>query len=188
MGAPWTVAILSYIEEIAQAQQLPLDQAYVSGGGTTPLGTTYSTIDAPQTDLLTVIKTFKCPSGRRPERRKTLSKATSYLACQGGGITKECNNTTSGGDTVPNERAFYSNGMMYVGSKVKPKDVIDGTSKVGIDRRKQIHRWSMGMQQPRLTANCTATTLGSAYQQINYMGPKTTLRRVSNGPFIFMAT
>lgn len=157
MGPPWTVLILPFLEEGSQFQSVHLNAAFYNASALVP---------PPNDTLIVPTKVFTCPSYPFLDRYPT---TTNYLGCQGGPLTPqaggpavavpECANTTG-------QRTWFSNGVLYAGSKVKVKDITDGTSKtimVG-ESKYTIIAWAGSAKSDNAAVS---TILGSTMDQIN---------------------
>lgn len=111
--APWTVLILSYMEDTAMYELCNLKKRFTS------------TANVKANDLSNreVFKmenvAYKCPSD--PISALGTNYCT-YFGVQGGGYNPVC-------ESVGGSRYFFDNGSMVVNDKIKVKDITDGTSK-----------------------------------------------------------
>jgi prepilin-type N-terminal cleavage/methylation domain-containing protein len=157
MGPPWTVWILPYLEAGAQFKSVHLNAAFYNAAAVVP---------PPNDTLLVPMKSFTCPSYSYLDQYPA---TTNYLGCQGGPLTPqaggpavaapECSNTTG-------QRTWFSNGVLYAGSKIKVKDITDGTSKtimVG-ESKYTIIAWAGSAKSD---SAAVSTVLGSTMEQVN---------------------
>jgi prepilin-type N-terminal cleavage/methylation domain-containing protein len=114
-GAPWTVLILPFIEQQNLYNQLDF---------TVPFQATSNQMASPNADIIVPMPIYTCPSDSRFTDNELYN---SYFGVQGGGTAPQCQNT---GCTPSNARAWWTNGMLYAGSRVKLTDAKDGTSNV----------------------------------------------------------
>lgn len=116
--APWTVLILPFLEQDALYSQFRCEEDFTTWQ--TSVHTGFDGSAANRTAWETVLNAYKCPSdpvsGAEPV-------AGNYRGVQGGydSTTGYCG--TSG-------RKFYTNGVLYVHSKTRFGDVVDGTTHV----------------------------------------------------------
>jgi prepilin-type N-terminal cleavage/methylation domain-containing protein/prepilin-type processing-associated H-X9-DG protein len=154
MGAPWTVSILQYLEEGSQFGVIDFGAPFMDASTTVP---------DPNKSLLTRLGVYQCPSAS--EAVSVFPLASTYLGCQGGGEFKECFGTGSS-DPIPNERTMYSNGILFVGSKVKMKHITDGTSKVILAGETK-HGNGEWAGSAKIEGGAASTVLGSTYHPPN---------------------
>ncbi|QDT64149.1 DUF1559 domain-containing protein [Calycomorphotria hydatis] len=118
-GAPWTVMILPYLEEAALYNSFDFDDI----GTFANFGAQAATQDAENVDgWYRNMPKFQCPSD--PFSTST-SNNTNYLGVQGGG-------TIGGGQVIctdtASSRYFADNGILYLSSKIRIRDITDGTT------------------------------------------------------------
>jgi prepilin-type N-terminal cleavage/methylation domain-containing protein/prepilin-type processing-associated H-X9-DG protein len=159
-GPPWTVWLLQYFEEGAQFKQIVFNVPFSDGSANLP---------PPNLQLLTELQVLRCPTTGQDSRDiafdPTYRFHSSYLGCQGGGAVPEC---TGGGSNPPgSSRAWFSNGLLFAGSKIKPSHVTDGTSKTILigETKHGGGQWAVSGK-----SGSTAVTkiLCGTYEQINY--------------------
>jgi prepilin-type N-terminal cleavage/methylation domain-containing protein len=158
MGPPWTVWILPFLEEGSQFNAVHLNAAFSNASAIVP---------PPNDTLIVPMKIYTCPSYSYLDQYPT---TTNYLACQGGpltpqaggpAITPECSNSTG-------LRTWFSNGVIYAGSKIRVKDITDGTSKtimVG-ESKYTVIAWAGSAKSDNAAVS---TAMGSTMEQINFV-------------------
>lgn len=116
-GAPWTVMILPYLEENSLYQSFDFSKLFTS----TQNGTSGNEGPDPNNQLWRVqLKKYQCPSD--PASRGGVNNSN-YLGVQGGGPAAFANCTG-----ISNGVMFYNNGILYVNSKSRMRDIVDGVS------------------------------------------------------------
>jgi len=114
-GAPWNVSILPNLEQTSLYSMLNVSSMFSDASFVVPL---------PNAPFITRLSVYQCPSD---PRQNEATKMTNYLGVQGGGATPQCGNS---GCSPANERAFYINGVLFVGSRVRHTDITDGSTNV----------------------------------------------------------
>ncbi|WP_145262102.1 DUF1559 domain-containing protein [Calycomorphotria hydatis] len=109
--APWTVLILPFIEQTALYKEFDMESSFIS---LYPTSGTGSGNDVPSHE---VVSAYHCPSFPSPDKLHT-----NYFGVMGGGANLSACRSNSNG------RNFWTNGILYLNSKIKIKDVTDGTS------------------------------------------------------------
>ena len=114
---PWTVAVLPYIEQSAEYSRYNIaDTASFAAFAVYPSATN-AAVQFPAA-ANNRNKRFECPSDPHNNGQSN----NNYLASMGGGANSACYASSD------SNRRFFTNGMMYVNSKVKFVEVGDGTS------------------------------------------------------------
>ncbi len=113
---PWTVAVLPYLEQENLYNQFEF--GFHSAGRFMEMS---FTTPNPNGQHVTPVALYRCPtdSGGPPLRNN-------YLGVQGGGANFECASDRYG----RHDRVFYTSGMLYVNSEIRPAHVRDGMSNV----------------------------------------------------------
>jgi prepilin-type N-terminal cleavage/methylation domain-containing protein len=134
INAPWTVMILPFMEATDRYKTYDLKSQFGTRKGGTPGGGSNATAQfKPNAD-------FQCPTDLNST---TSTYNTNYHACMGGGTAGECTQT--------NSRHFFRNGIFYVNSGTKLKDVTDGTSKVFLVGETRYARHQSGLESNSLS-------------------------------------
>ncbi|QDT67039.1 DUF1559 domain-containing protein [Calycomorphotria hydatis] len=154
--APWTVLILPFIEQTALYKQFNMEAQFEGTYAESPNSTTNNGIPSQE-----IVVAYHCPSFPFPDQLHT-----NYFGVMGGGANlSECQSASLIG------RNFWTNGILYQNSKVKMKDVTDGTSncfilgetkyQLGPNGRGDSHRtgWASTM---RGTGSSVAGTVAAA--------------------------
>ncbi len=115
--APWHAMILHFMD---------YEAIYTKLNFNVPFQDTSNQMIAPNAAFISLIPSYQCPSDKDLGSQPTW---TSYVGIQGGGPSHEC---TSTGCSAAGQRAFWSNGILYAGSKVSNRDITDGASNVFI--------------------------------------------------------
>ncbi|QDT67040.1 DUF1559 domain-containing protein [Calycomorphotria hydatis] len=114
--APWTVLILPYIEQTALYNQFDMEGDFESTYAENPGPTTGNGIPSQEE-----VHAFHCPSFPSPDKLHT-----NYFGVMGGGSDDfECQPNSS---STRRGRNFWTNGILYQNSKIKFRDITDGTS------------------------------------------------------------
>ena len=114
-GPPWTVLILPYAEFEAQHDAFDLTQPYHN---------TSNQMDPANAGFARPLTLYHCPSDIRLQTNPILG---CYFGVQGGGVAPDCGNSAC---SPANERGMYVSGMLFGGSKLTFRDVLDGTTNV----------------------------------------------------------
>ena len=115
-GAPWSVFILPFLEDMNRYEQYDFSQSFATLFWESESG------GAGNRDVqFKPNSKFQCPSD--PNSGSEICN-TNYYACQGGGATPLCNGTANVG------RAFFQNGIFHNNSHIKIAHISDGTSNV----------------------------------------------------------
>ncbi len=109
--APWTVMILPFLDDANRYNSFDFEGAFTSRKS--DAGSS-ATNDAAW--LLGNSK-YQCPSD--PNSESSINNLN-YMGVQGGGGTEACESTSN--------RVYYTSGILFVNSKVKIRDITDGTS------------------------------------------------------------
>ena len=111
-GAPWTVLILPFTEEVALFDLFDIGAKFTSTTNVPGARQNHALFLEPN-------PAFKCPSD--PISGMETNYIT-YFGVQGGGSEPACTSQSS-------SRMFFDNGVMYVNASVPIKRITDGTSK-----------------------------------------------------------
>jgi prepilin-type N-terminal cleavage/methylation domain-containing protein len=123
-GAPWSVLILPFMGDQARYDSYVLTQPFIP----TRWELTAATPNASRQFKSNA--DFHCPSDKNFTAN---SCKTSYYACQGGGSNAAQTPTSAGWGCISQaNRVFFNNGIFFNNSKIRVKDVIDGTSHVAL--------------------------------------------------------
>ena len=150
-GPPWRVLILQWIEGAAQFDNLDFDA---------PFYHISNQLEGPNKELLVPMAVYSCPSHVEIGQNPLLS---SYVGVQGGGPVVECANTRCG---VIGNRTWFSNGILYAGSKIKIAQITDGTSKVFLVGENR-YAWSVWSASAKQDSCALALPLAGALDPIN---------------------
>jgi prepilin-type N-terminal cleavage/methylation domain-containing protein len=114
-GPSWTVIILPYAGDQPRYDAYAIDQPF------SPMSTETTTPNFSR--QFKANSNFQCPSDKNS---RLTACNTNYFACQGGGTSGQaaCAAQTS--------RLFYDNGVFFNNSKIRVKDIQDGTSHVAL--------------------------------------------------------
>lgn len=115
--APWHVMILPFME---------FESLYLQFNFNVPFQATSNQMAAPNDAVIKHIPAYQCPSDRDLGNQPLW---TSYVGVQGGGANPECSST---GCSPAGQRAFWSNGILFGGSRIRNRDITDGASNVFI--------------------------------------------------------
>jgi len=110
--APWTVLILPYLEQAALYDQFLFTQQFSVMWNRTTYHGHATNHEAGDRQL----SAFECPSDPMANAENRISN---YKGVQGGGLDHDCGTT---------QYRFYTNGILYVNSKTRFRDITDGTS------------------------------------------------------------
>jgi len=114
-GPSWTVTILPYAGDQPRYDAYSIDQPF------SPMSTDTTTPNFSR--QFKANSNFQCPS----DKNSRLDACnTNYFACQGGGLSSQAACTTAG------SRLFFDNGVFFNNSKIRTKDILDGTSHVAL--------------------------------------------------------
>jgi len=123
--APWAVFILPYLEQQARYDRFDFNKPFVGlyyslspqppYGGTPYVNYEYQQMPNPA---------FHCPSN--PDSTED-NPRTDYSAVSGGGTDSD--SQCHGSGAITGRRHFFNNGIFYVNSKTKPRDIPDGLTK-----------------------------------------------------------
>ncbi|MBA2113780.1 DUF1559 domain-containing protein [Bremerella alba] len=113
-GAPWTVAILSFMEQGSRYSEFDMAGTFagIANDGS-------NTNEAFQ---IVPNPAYQCPSD--PNAADT-EPNTNYRGIQGGGPLADAECATG---SASNKRVFFDNGILFMNSKVAMRDITDGTS------------------------------------------------------------
>lgn len=150
-GPPWTVHILPYAE---------LEQQHDAFDLTLPYHNTSNQMDPANAVFVETVEMYRCPSDIRFFNNQHLN---SYFGVQGGGTAPDCGNSAC---SPANERGMYVSGMLWAGSKLTFRDVLDGTSNVTLvgETRYGDAAWAASAKQD---ACAYARNLAGAQDPIN---------------------
>jgi len=129
--APWTVLILPYIEQQALYDRFDMSRPFMGILCRNPTNGCNIATAADDYNLQfqqTPMPIYQCPSN--PDSTEENMKLD-YPGIAGGGTDAEADcygDPWHGSAMPPDRRNFFSNGTLYVNSKVRIKDVTDGTS------------------------------------------------------------
>jgi len=114
-GPPWSVLILPYAGDQPRYDSYLIDQPFA------PLSDSASAANVSR--QFKTNANFQCPSDKNS---RSDACNTNYFACQGGGTPGQAACTTQ------STRRFYDNGIFFNNSKIRTKDILDGTSHVAL--------------------------------------------------------
>ncbi len=149
--APWTVLILPFIDQTPLHGQMNFN---------VPFQTTGNQMATPNSNVIRPLAIYQCPSNILTSSNELLN---SYFGVMGGSATPNCGNS---GCSPANERAHYVTGMLFAGSRMQPRDVLDGMSNVFLvgESRYATAAWGASAKQD----SCTfPINLAGAQDQIN---------------------
>ncbi|QDT65151.1 DUF1559 domain-containing protein [Calycomorphotria hydatis] len=110
--APWTVLILPYLEQIALYQSFNMEGQFRGHSAESPTsGSNYAATNEE-------VQAYHCPSFPAVDKLHT-----NYFGVMGGGA-----NLAVWAHSSRPGRAFWDNGILYVNSKTRVRDITDGTS------------------------------------------------------------
>jgi len=128
--APWTVMILPFLEEAARYDAFDMSAPFDCGFPGNPPYTGYGGGTTPNYyEQIKPLGKYQCPSD--PVSRPELPN-NNYFAVMGGGPQPETGVHTypcTGHPTAP-DRVFFNNGVFFLNSTTRPRDILDGTSNV----------------------------------------------------------
>jgi prepilin-type N-terminal cleavage/methylation domain-containing protein len=123
-GAPWSVLILPFMGDQARYDSYQLAQPFI------PTTWERSAATPNAARQFKANGDFQCPSDKNFIAN---SCKTSYYACQGGGPYAAQTGTSAGYGCISTApRVFFNNGIFFNNSKIRVKDVTDGTSHVAL--------------------------------------------------------
>lgn len=112
-GAPWSVLILPYLEDVPRYKQYNFSRSFAALWWEQSAGN-HAVQFQPNPK-------FQCPSDPVSDGTRC---NTNYFACQGGGATPLC-----AGSAAPG-RAFFHNGVFHNNSHIRVEHITDGSSNV----------------------------------------------------------
>ncbi len=118
-GMPWSVAILPYMEGDARFKTYDPAKSFAPTSWENTAGN-FAAQFQPNAD-------FHCPSD--PNSRSSLA-VTNYYACQGGGTPALAACTATCCSSGPSARVFFTNGVFFANSRIRFKDLSDGSTHV----------------------------------------------------------
>jgi prepilin-type processing-associated H-X9-DG protein len=155
-GLSWLVTVMPYIEQanVSNVIDQRIEKWRADHTGEDP-DVGYSSLFSDMND--TAIENYQCPSDNPAELFDSLNPdqaASSYVGVAGSAGSRAPDSSTSSQDTY----GFYGSktdntlgpinydGMLYMGSKVRPKDVTDGTSNTLLagERWYSLRAWTVG--------------------------------------------
>ncbi|MEX0670395.1 MAG: DUF1559 domain-containing protein [Pirellulales bacterium] len=123
-GPPWTVMILPFMGD------QPRYDSYVL---TAPFIPTTWELTGTSPNIAKQFKpnaTFQCPSDKNS---RADARNSNYYACQGGGPNSPQTSSSAGYACVATTgRVVFDNGIFFNNSKIRMKDILDGTSHVAL--------------------------------------------------------
>jgi prepilin-type N-terminal cleavage/methylation domain-containing protein len=114
-GPSWSVLILPYAGDQPRYDSYLIDQPFA------PMSWDTTTPNFPR--QFKTNANFQCPSDKNS---RADACNTNYFACQGGGTPAQAACTAAG------TRRFYDNGVFFNNSKIRTKDIQDGTTHVAL--------------------------------------------------------
>lgn len=150
--APWTVTLLPYIEEQNVFNQFDMDEPFSGGDITCP---------EPNRQFVIPMPVYKCPS----DSDHVDPRNSNYYGVQGGGDHDIC-------PVAPHPH--WNNGILYVNSRIKPRDIRDGLSKTYlIGETHYGNKWNMWWTSSGKSGNnAVVATVSACLEPINeYSGP-----------------
>ncbi|MBI1249526.1 DUF1559 domain-containing protein [bacterium] len=127
MRAPWTVLILPQLEEGNRHDQFNFSEdftcydSYRRGSATN------------HAQWVKPLAKYRCPSDAHfPD-----APISSYRGVEGGGDTPWCSSSS-----LPTIRFFFNNGVLFFGSSIQFRDIVDGTSNVFLVGESPYQNWS----------------------------------------------
>ena len=123
-GAPWSVLILPFLEQMPLYKEFNFSGSFSSRlGDRATNGSDDGTGRYPDGPQFVSLPPFQCPSDPASGPDETNSN---YFGCSGGGLPSEAAFVPTGSAG----RVFFENGVYYINSKVKIAHITDGTSNV----------------------------------------------------------
>ncbi|MFM8494975.1 MAG: DUF1559 domain-containing protein [Planctomycetia bacterium] len=121
-GPPWSVLILPFSDGQGQYDLYAIDQPFA------PMSSDISATNFPK--QFKPNANYQCPSDKNSRGNAC---NTNYFACQGGG-PETLQTGSAAGFACQSQagRVFYDNGIFYNNSKIRTKDIADGTSHVAL--------------------------------------------------------
>jgi prepilin-type N-terminal cleavage/methylation domain-containing protein len=121
-GPPWSVLILPFSDSQARYDLYAIDQPFA------PMSSDITATNFPK--QFKPNANYQCPSDKNS---RTNTCNTNYFACQGGG-PETLQTGSSAGYACQSQagRVFYDNGIFSNNSKIRTKDIGDGTSHVAL--------------------------------------------------------
>ncbi len=116
-GAPWTVLILPFLEQMPRYEEFDFDKTFTSTSHC-PADGSYSSQNNVAWER--PLEAYQCPSD--PISTGDVNN-TNYLGVQGGGLQSES-------ECTHRERVHFFNGLLYHNSKVRISHIADGSSHV----------------------------------------------------------
>ena len=118
--APWTVMLLPYLDDKNLYMQFNFSRRFRSASNET-----VSTIPEPNFSLFERANNrFQCPS----DSNSGNSQTTNYFGVQGGGAPPSGISSFVPCTSNSNLRVFFSNGALYHNSRIRFRDITDGSS------------------------------------------------------------
>ena len=156
-GAPWTALILPQLEQRNLYEQFDFKVPWTNIG---------NTMSAPNLDVIVPLSIWQGPSDPIFSEKEL---ANSYWGVQGGGTVPDCANTAC---SPAGERAHYTSGALYGGSRIRIADIRDGTTNVFLvgETRYGDSPWGTSAKQDTCTL---PRNIAGAQEQINlYPAPE----------------
>ncbi|MBN2291760.1 MAG: DUF1559 domain-containing protein [Pirellulales bacterium] len=116
-GVPWSVAILPYLDQMNCYEQFDMNAPFL------PFARSGSSSDSNFTPQFTPNSLFQCPSD---DDSKPEMPNSNYFVCCGGGPYDDSNYYQCA--PYPGAYYFYDNGIFFVNSRIKIRDIGDGTA------------------------------------------------------------
>ncbi|QDT98642.1 DUF1559 domain-containing protein [Gimesia aquarii] len=113
-GATWTVMILPFLDDVPRYNSFNFEGTFA--------GIANETSNTNEPQQIRPNSKYQCPSAPNAASAEPNSN---YRGVQGGG--SEANASCTGG-SASNRRLFFKNGILFLNSSIKMRDVIDGTS------------------------------------------------------------
>lgn len=113
-GATWTIQILPFLDDVPRYNNFNFEGTFA--------GIANESAHTNESEQIRPNSKFQCPT----DPNAAIGEPnTNYRGVQGGGGESQALCTAG---TASNRRLFYKNGMLFINSNVKMRDVIDGTS------------------------------------------------------------